>query len=46
VVLATAKFNVEVPEPVMDVGVKVTVTPVGWPVAERATAEANPLTPV
>jgi hypothetical protein len=34
----------EVPEPgaAMDVGVKLTVTPVGCPVANKATAELNP----
>ena len=35
---------VEVPEPgaAMDAGAKLTVTPVGWPVADKATAELNP----
>jgi len=35
---------VEVPEPgaVMDAGTKLTVTPVGCPVADKATAELNP----
>ena len=34
----------DVPDPgePMEVGLKVTVTPVGWPVAESATAESNP----
>ena len=26
----------------MDVGLKLTVTPVGWPVADRATVESKP----
>jgi len=35
---------VEVPEPgaAIDVGEKVTVTPVGWPLADKATAPLNP----
>jgi len=35
---------VEVPDPGagMDVGLKLTVTPAGWPVADKATAELNP----
>ena len=35
---------VEVPEPgaAMEVGLKVTVTPVGWPEADKAIAELNP----
>jgi hypothetical protein len=35
---------VEVPEPgaAMDVGLKVTVTPLGWPLADKAIAELNP----
>src|ERR1700691_1715661 len=35
---------VEVPEPgaAMDVGLKVTVTPVGWPLAVKAIAESKP----
>src|SRR5580658_672032 len=35
---------VEVPEPgaAMDVGLKLTVTPVGWPLAVKATAELKP----
>jgi hypothetical protein len=35
---------VDVPEPgaAMDGGAKLTVTPVGWPVADKATAELNP----
>ena len=43
---ATVKVTVDVPEPVMDVGLKPTVTPVGWPDAVRATAESNPLATV
>jgi hypothetical protein len=39
---ATVKVAVELPEPVTDDGLKPTVTPEGWPDAERATAELNP----
>jgi len=44
VVAATARIMVEVPEPgaAMDVGLKLTVTPVGWPVAVKATAAPKP----
>jgi len=43
VVEATVMVMVEAPAPAaMDVGLKVTVTPVGWPVAERVTAESKP----
>jgi hypothetical protein len=44
VVDATAMVMVEVPEPGagMDAGLKLTVTPAGWPVADKATAELNP----
>ena len=44
VVEATVKVTVELPEPgaAMDVGLKPTVTPVGWPVAVKATAELKP----
>src|SRR5208282_1417053 len=44
VVEATAMLMVELPEPgaAIDVGLKLTVTPAGWPVAERATAELKP----
>jgi len=44
VVEATLMVNVEVPEPgaAMDVELKPTVTPVGWPVADKAIAELNP----
>ncbi len=44
VVEATAMVMVEVPEPgaAIDVGLKLTVTPVGWPVAVKATAESKP----
>jgi hypothetical protein len=36
--------TVEVPDPgaAIEVGLKPTVTPLGWPVAERAIAELNP----
>src|SRR5271170_1272282 len=35
---------VDVPEPgtAMDVGLKLTVTPAGWPLAVKATAESKP----
>ena len=41
---ATVMVMVEVPEPgaAMDVGLKVTVTPDGWPVADKAMAELKP----
>jgi hypothetical protein len=44
VVEATAMLMVEVPEPgaAMEVGLKLTVTPVGWPDAVNATAELKP----
>jgi hypothetical protein len=44
VVEATAMVIVDAPEPgaAMDVGLKVTVTPVGWPVADNAIAESKP----
>jgi hypothetical protein len=44
VVEATAIVMVELPEPgaAMDAGTKLTVTPAGWPVADKATAELNP----
>ena len=44
VVEATTIVMVDVPEPgaAMDVGLKLTVTPVGWPVADNAMAELNP----
>src|ERR1039458_5702539 len=42
VVGATAIFMVEVPVPVIDVGLKVTVTPVGLPLADKVTAELKP----
>ena len=44
VVEATARVKVDVPDPgaAMDVGLKVAVTPVGWPLADKATAESNP----
>jgi len=43
---ATASVNEDVPDPVIDVGLKVAVTPVGRPLAVRATAELNPSTTV
>jgi hypothetical protein len=44
VVEATIMVMVELPEPgaAMDVGLKLTVTPVGWPDADKATAELKP----
>jgi hypothetical protein len=44
VVEPTAMVMVDVPEPGagMDAGLKLTVTPAGWPVADKATAELNP----
>jgi len=42
VVEATVKVAVEVPLPVIDVGLNATVTPVGWPLAVSVTAESNP----
>ena len=41
---ATFKVIVEVPEPgaAMEVGLKLTVTPLGWPVADKAIDELNP----
>lgn len=45
VVEATARVRVEVPAPgaAMDVGLKLTVTPLGWPLADKAIAESKPL---
>jgi hypothetical protein len=37
---------VEVPAPVIEVGLKVTVTPVGWPVADKEMPESKPLSTV
>lgn len=44
VVEATAILIVELPDPgaAMDVGLNVTVTPVGWPLAVNATAALKP----
>ena len=41
---ATASVAVDVPEPgaAMDDGLKLTVTPVGWPLAVKAIAASNP----
>ena len=40
----TVTFIVDVPEPgaAMDVGLKLTVTPDGWPLADKAIAELKP----
>ena len=44
VVVSTSRVKVEVPEPgaAIDVGLKLAVTPVGWPVTVKATAESKP----
>jgi len=42
VVEATANVAVELPDPVIDIGLNVTVTPAGWPLAVRPIAELNP----
>lgn len=44
VVEATAMLMADVPEPgaAIEAGLKLTVTPVGWPDADNATAELNP----
>lgn len=44
VVEATAMVMAEVPAPgaAMDAGLKLTVTPAGWPVADKKTAELKP----
>ena len=44
VVEATDMVIVEIPEPgaAMDGGLKLTFTPVGWPVADKEIAESNP----
>ena len=39
---ATVIVIVEVPVPVIEVGLKPMVTPVGWPVAVKETAESKP----
>jgi hypothetical protein len=39
---ATVIVMVEVPAPVIEVGLKPTVTPVGWPLADKVTAELKP----
>ena len=40
--LATVKVKCDVPEPVMEAGLKLPVTPVGTPVADKVTAELKP----
>lgn len=45
-VLDTDRVKSDVPEPVMEVGLKLPVTPDGTPVAEKATAESKPPEPV
>jgi hypothetical protein len=39
---ATLSVMFEVPAPVIEVGLKPTVTPAGWPLADKAMAELNP----
>lgn len=39
---ATVIVMVEVPAPVIEPGLKPTVTPVGWPLADKKMAESNP----
>jgi len=38
----TVIVMVEVPDPTIDVGLKLTVTPFGWPVADKTMAESKP----
>jgi hypothetical protein len=40
--LETVRVKSDEPEPVTEVGLKLPVTPVGIPVADKATAESNP----
>jgi hypothetical protein len=40
--LATVRVKCDVPEPVMELGLKLPVTPDGMPVADKVTAEAKP----
>jgi hypothetical protein len=40
--LDTVRVKSDEPEPVIDVGLKLPVTSVGMPVADKATAESNP----
>jgi hypothetical protein len=42
VVEATARVKVDVPVPVMEAGLKLAVTPLGWPLAVKVTAESKP----
>ena len=42
----TVIVMVEVPAPVIEVGPKITVTPVGWPVADKEMPEAKPFVTV
>ena len=39
---ATFIVRVELPAPLMEVGLKLTVTPAGWPLAVNEIAELNP----
>ena len=40
--LDTVRVKSDVPEPVMEVGLKTPVTPEGMPVADKVTLESNP----
>ena len=42
----TVMVMVEVPAPVIEVGLKVTVTPAGWPVADKEMPESKPFVTV
>lgn len=43
---ATIIFMMEVPAPTIEVGLKLTVTPAGWPVADKEIVELKPLVTV
>jgi hypothetical protein len=42
----TVNVKSDVPEPVIDVGLKLPVTPEGMPVADKVTGESNPPDPL
>ena|ERR1700693_4250607 len=42
----TAIVMVEVPDPIIEFGLKVTVTPKGWPVADKEMSESKPFVAV
>lgn len=44
--LLTLSVKSDVPEPVTEVGLKLPVTPLGIPVADKVTGESNPPEPV